>query len=121
MKEIIVAVAAAIALVGAGSASAAGPQSFWSEDYASAVVLDSAWAETHNVLDADCQGWGGYRLAADGTSSFNRFDCTIWQDGGSSYCLPGECNDPSVVTAYVIRIRSIGKRLFVIIGRRSIG
>ena len=118
MKLLLCALVALFIAVPAATAST--PQSWWTEDFATSVVLDSDWAFVNDVLDADCTGWGGYRTNADGDELFNRFECTVYQDDTSSYCLPGECSGPSLIDTYVIRIRAIGLKTFVILGRRGV-
>src|SRR5438045_1161789 len=87
MKSVLLTVGAALASL-AFVVSAWGahlPRVVWGEQYAEQTLLDSSYGEDKALEDAQCQGRGRAKYAADGTPLYLNFSCSLYyiDDDGS--------------------------------------
>lgn len=110
-----------VALVAASSAGAARGEVWWDEERAVSVLLDSDLAFELEADDAECEGWGGYRLSRDETRTFRRFVCELYAERESLWCLPGECSTSSFsfTCRTTVRFRTASSKRFLIQSMRS--
>lgn len=109
------------ALVLAAPAAASRDDVWWDEDRAASVLLDSDLAFELEADDAECDGWGAYRLGRDGSRTYRRFVCQLYSEREAIWCLPRECASDHITFTCrpTIRFRTTSAKRFLILSSRS--